>query len=79
VRNTFGLLVSSKPAFQSKENTMPDINKLIAYEEGALDDQETIDFFQDGIGNGWVWELQGHYGRTAQSLIDLGFCTTKGE
>jgi hypothetical protein len=58
---------------------MPDINKLIAYEEGSLDDEETIAFFQDGIDNGWVWGLQGHYGRTAKALIELGFCTPKGE
>ena len=52
-----------------------DINKLIAYEEGALDDVETIAFFQEGISAGWVWQLQGHYVRTARVLIDLGYCT----
>lgn len=45
--------------------------------EGGDDDltqEEVIDAFQDGINTGMVWQLQGFYGRTAQSLIEQGYC-----
>lgn len=53
---------------------MPNIETLIAFENGELDQDETIEFIQDGIDKGWVWNLQGFYGRTAQSLITAGLC-----
>jgi hypothetical protein len=56
---------------------MPNIDTLIAYEDGTLGEEETFAFFQDGIDKGWVWQLQGHYGRTAQALIDAGHCIRK--
>lgn len=58
---------------------MPDIDKIIAYEQGELDTEETIELFQGMIDSGVVWSLQGHYGRTAVALIEAGYCTTKGE
>ena len=53
---------------------MPDINSLVAYENGELDIEDTFDLFQDLIDSGLAWQLQGHYGRTAQALIDEGYC-----
>lgn len=53
---------------------MPDIDTLIAYENGELDIEDAIDFIQDGIDRGWVWKLQGSYGRTAVSMINAGLC-----
>lgn len=53
---------------------MPNINDLIAFESGALDEDQIIALFQDGIDKGWVWQLQGCYGRTAMSLINAGLC-----
>lgn len=53
---------------------MPNIDALIAFENGELDDDQVIAFIQDGIDKGWVWALQGFYGRTAKSLIDAGYC-----
>lgn len=58
-------------------NTDNVMEQVIAYEEGALDDQEVVAFFQKGIDEKWVWGLQGHYTRTANTLIELGFCTAK--
>lgn len=50
------------------------VDKIIAYEQGDLDEIETIELFQELINNGMVWKLQGHYGRTAKYLIENGYC-----
>ena len=53
---------------------MPDIDTLMAFENGDLDQDEIVALIQDGINRGWVWNLQGFYGRTALSLIEAGLC-----
>lgn len=53
------------------------IDKIIAYEAGELDDEGVIDLFQTLIDNGMAWSLQGHYGRTAEALIEAGYCQAK--
>lgn len=51
------------------------VEKIIAYESGDMQTQEEmVEFFQDLINSGQAWSLQGHYGRTAQALIDQGYC-----
>lgn len=50
------------------------IDFIIAYENGELDNDAIVEGFQDLINSGVVWQLQGHYGRTAQNLIDNGLC-----
>lgn len=50
------------------------IDKIIAYENGELSEEEVIELFQDLIDSGQTWTLQGHYGRTAAALIDAGLC-----
>jgi hypothetical protein len=54
--------------------TMPNIDKLMAFENGELDEDEINELFQNGIDTGWVWRLQGSYGRTAAILIANGRC-----
>lgn len=54
---------------------MPDIDKIIAFEAGEMTDDQVAEFMQAGIDSGWVWQLQGCYGRTAQALIDSGVCS----
>lgn len=51
------------------------VDFVMAYESGQLSDEDTIAGFQVLIDNGVVWKLQGHYGRTANLLIEGGHCT----
>lgn len=57
--------------------TMPDVGKIMEYEQGDMSEDDTIAFFQALIDSGMAWKLQGHYGRTAQQLIEAGYCTAK--
>lgn len=50
------------------------VDQLIAYEEGDLDIEQTLDLFQSLIDTGVAWHLQGNYGRVAKALIDDGYC-----
>jgi len=50
------------------------IDKIIKYESNEMDQEEVIEFFQELINSGYVWRLQGHYGRTALKLIEWGLC-----
>lgn len=54
---------------------MIDVEKIMAYEEGELDEDQIVELFQELIDSGVAWRLQGFYGRTAQALIDAGYCT----
>ena len=44
----------------------------------AMEEDEIFVFFQEIIDSGVVWNLQGCYSRTAESLIDNGYCRRKG-
>ena len=48
------------------------ISSIIQYENGELDLDETIELFQELVNNGMAWSLQGHYGRTANMMIEEG-------
>lgn len=54
---------------------MDQLDKIIAYEEGTLNEADTIDLFQELVNSGLVWFLQGHYGRTAHALLEAGLIT----
>jgi len=51
---------------------MLDLRTMIDYENGELSEEEVVEFFQGLVDTGLAWILQGHYGRTAQSLIEGG-------
>ena len=53
---------------------MPGVTKIIAYEQGDMDQAEVVEFFQDLIDSGLAWRLQGHYGRMARRPLDAGLC-----
>ena len=55
------------------------IDKMMAYESGELNDAETINFFADLVKSKMAWSLQGHYGRMASAMIDAGFISPEGE
>ena len=46
--------------------------KIIAYEDGTLNNEETVELFQELVDSGLVWTLQGSYGRMAEYLIKEG-------
>jgi len=59
--------------------TMPDVSKIIAFENGELDSDGVLDLFAELIASGLVWQLQGSYGRTARDLIEGGWISAEGE
>ena len=54
------------------------IDRIMAYEGGELDGKGIIELFADLVKSGRAWTLQGHYGRTAQALIEGGALDREG-
>ena len=48
------------------------VDKIMAYEQGEMDQEEMVEFFQELVDDGLAFRLQGHYGRTASRLIEAG-------
>lgn len=56
------------------------VNKIFEYEENGSKSLEWhLQFFGDLISSGYAWQLQGHYGREANAIIQEGLISTKGE
>jgi len=55
------------------------VGMIMDYEAGEMDLEQVVNFFSHLIKTGMAWTLQGHYGRTAQTLINNGYLTPEGE
>lgn len=54
-------------------------DSIIAYEQGELNDKDTLKLFSHLVKTGQVWSLQGCYGRTASALIEDGWISKTGK
>ena len=54
---------------------MPNIDQIMKFENGEMEQDEVVEMFQELINSGMAWKLQGSYGRTAMALIEAGYCT----
>ena len=52
--------------------TLDIVDRIMAYEQGDMDQEDMLQFFQELIDTGLAFKLQGHYGRTATRLIEAG-------
>ena len=48
------------------------VDRLIAYEEGQLTEDQEMAFFEYLVETGTCWQLQGHYQRMAATLMEAG-------
>lgn len=61
----------------NKLPTMDVTDAIINYECGMLDEEKTIELFQELVNTGMAFTLQGSYGRTAVALIEAGLIKAK--
>jgi hypothetical protein len=62
---------------ESKVNRSNMLDYIMDYEEGSLEENDVIELFQFLVDTGIAWQLQGFYGRTAETLIEAGYVTKK--
>jgi hypothetical protein len=55
------------------------IDYIMDYEMDQLDDFNKLKLFSELIKNGMAWTLQGHYGRTANKLIESEYLLANGD
>ena len=61
-----------------KVTTNNRVTAIIEYEQGDLNENDTLELFAHLIKTGLAWTLQGHYGRTATNLIEQGYISIGG-
>jgi hypothetical protein len=54
------------------------VDRIIDYENGELNAEDTLALFSDLVRTGMAWSLQGHYGRAAAALIESGILDRNG-
>lgn len=53
---------------------MPDVEDVIAFDEGTMTEEQEIEYMQGLIDSGMAWKLQGSVGREAMRMIEAGLC-----
>lgn len=51
---------------------MDAVSKISAFENGMMDYDESVEFFQELVDTGLIWSLQGSYQRTMFDLLRAG-------
>jgi len=54
------------------------VSRMMAYEEGEMDDGQVLELFSELVKSGQAWQLQGSYGRQAARLIGAGYLGKDG-
>lgn len=62
----------------TEEKPFDCVGAIMAFEQGDLDEEKTIELFQHLVDTGLAWQLQGSYGRAAKHLIENGYIQIKG-
>jgi hypothetical protein len=52
------------------------VDRLIAYEEGQLSEEQEMALFEHLVQTGTCWQLQGHYQRVAATLLEAGLISS---
>lgn len=55
------------------------VGRMMAFEAGELDNDESLKLFGELVKSGMAWQLQGAYGRVAGELISRGVLTAEGD
>jgi len=53
--------------------------RIVEYESGELNQDQTIQLFQELVDSGMIMQLQGHYGRMAFQLMEAGLITVDSD
>ena len=55
------------------------VGLIMAYEDGTLEAEKTLELFGELVRTGQAWTLQGSYGRQATALIEAGYISIAGK
>jgi hypothetical protein len=69
--------VKQHKKMEMKQNEKVDL--IMAYECDEISEENALKLFSALIKSGECWTLQGHYGRTANALIENEIINSKGE
>jgi hypothetical protein len=70
-------IIDLPKGFRAGPHKVNRVDKIMAWEQGDMTDEDTAVFFQELIDDGSAWTLQGCYGRQAARLIEAGLCHKK--
>ena len=62
---------------KSEDPDHVDVGEMMDYENGSMPNDKAVNMFQRLHNSGMAYQLQGHYGRTAQSLLKAGYIHDK--